>query len=287
VQRYKCVSCDHQFQSLRRPNRFINRLWEDYVWKKQSLKQLGDSLGRSMKWVRTKLDEVDQRENPINPSSVVIIADTTFWGRSYGVCVFRSPSLKRNIWWHEVESEKVAHYYYGRKILEERGWKFIGAVVDGRRGLTRVFGDIPVQICQFHQIKRVTNYLTRKPETLAGVELRELTLTLSRTIEKVFSKALESWHKKWKTFIEKKTRVQGCNRWHYTHKNVLGAYKSLERNLPYLFTYQKYPELGIPNTTNSLDGMFTQLKSKTNLHRGSRRDRRFKLISEILSGEEN
>ena len=193
MQRYKCVSCDHQFQSLRRPNRFINRLWEDYVWKKQSLKQLGDSLGRSMKWVRTKLDEVDQRENPINPSSVVIIADTTFWGRSYGVCVFRSPSLKRNIWWHEVESEKVAHYYYGRKILEERGWKFIGAVVDGRRGLTRVFGDIPVQICQFHQIKRVTNYLTRKPETLAGVELRELTLTLSRTIEKVFSKTLKSF----------------------------------------------------------------------------------------------
>jgi hypothetical protein len=221
------------------------------------------------------------------PKPTVIIADTTFWGRSYGVCVFRSPSLKKNLWWNEVESEKVAHYYYGRKIMEDRGWKFVAAVVDGRRGLAKVFEDIPVQICQFHQIKRVTNYLTRKPETLAGVELRTITLSLTKSNEKEFTEKLNDWHKKWSKFVEQKTRVEGCNRWHYTHKNIRGAYKSLERNLPYLFTYQKYPELNIPNTTNSLDGMFTQLKTKTNIHRGSRRDRRFKLISEILSGEKN
>ncbi|HEY4478754.1 MAG TPA: hypothetical protein VI981_00100, partial [Candidatus Paceibacterota bacterium] len=45
---------------------------------------------------------------------------------------------------------------------------------------------------------------------------------------------------------------------------VRGAYLSMERNLPYLFTYQKYPELNIPNTTNSLDGSFTHLKDKVN-----------------------
>lgn len=220
------------------------------------------------------------------PQETVIIADTTFWGRKYGVCVFRSPALSKNLWWNEVESEKVAHYYYGRKMLEDKGWKFVAAVVDGRRGLSKVFEDIPVQICQFHQMKRVTNYLTRKPETLAGVELRTITLCLTRSIEKEFAKMLSDWHKKWIKFIEQKTKVEGCNRWHYTHKNVRGAYKSLERNLPYLFTYQKYPELNIPNTTNSLDGMFTQLKAKTNIHRGSRKDKRFKLISEILGGEE-
>ena len=31
-------------------------------------------------------------------------------------------------------------------------------------------------------------------------------------------------------------------------------------NLPYLFTCQKYVDLGIPNMTNSLDGCFAYLK---------------------------
>jgi hypothetical protein len=41
----------------------------------------------------------------------------------------------------------------------------------------------------------------------------------------------------------------------------MAAYKSLQRNLPYLFTYKNYPDLHIANTTNLLDGgVFTQLR---------------------------
>jgi len=73
--------------------------------------------------VRNKLDAINvSMPTDIVPQTTIIVADTTFWGRSYGVCVFRSWNLKRNIWWNEVSGEKVAHYYYGRKILEERGW---------------------------------------------------------------------------------------------------------------------------------------------------------------------
>ena len=39
----------------------------------------------------------------------------------------------------------------------------------------------------------------------------------------------------------------------------------LTTNLPYLFTYQKYPELAIPNTTNALDGTFAHLKELVNI----------------------
>ncbi len=99
----------------------------------------------------------------ISPQPTVVVADTTFWGRHYGVTVFRSWNLGRNIWWQEVPSERVIHYYYGRKILGDRGWTFTAAVVDGRRGLATVFKDIPVQICHFHQLKTVTKYLTRRP----------------------------------------------------------------------------------------------------------------------------
>lgn len=250
---------------------------------RQTLSQLSDAAGKSVPWVRHRLYATTFSYTAPQPQPTIIVADTTFWGHSYGVCVFRSPTLKKNLWWNEVGSERVGHYYYGRKILEERGWTFTAAVVDGRRGLTRVFSGIPVQICIFHQVKCVTKYVTRKPETLAGQELRLIALKLKESSEQAFTKLLSDWYGRWKSFINEKTRISGCNRWFYTHKNVRSAYRSLETNLPYLFTHQKYPGLNIPNTTNSLDGMFSQLKNKVAVHRGLRRDRRYKIISEILS----
>jgi hypothetical protein len=214
----------------------------------------------------------------------VIIVDTTFWGRLYGVLVFRSWTLRKNIWWGEVASEKVAHYHYARKLLEARGWIFTAAVVDGRRGLANVFKDIPVQVCQFHQLQTVTKYLTRRPKTEAGKELRSLALTLTKTNESTFACALEAYEKKWCYFLNEKTLVLGLKRPQYTHKNVRSALRSLKTNLPNLFTYQRYPLLGIPNTTNSIDGYFAGLKKKVSAHHGLRRDRRFKVISELLSG---
>jgi hypothetical protein len=222
----------------------------------------------------------------ITPCATVLIPDTTFFGRTYGVCVFRAPHLKKNIWWTEVTKEVMATYYYGRKILEDKGWIFTAAVVDGRRGMTTVFGDIPVQICHFHQMRTVTRYLTRRPETLPGQELRQIMLELPKSNEKDFTKLLLDWKKKFPYILTDKTYITGTNRWYYTHKKVKGAYLSLERNLPYLFTYLKYPELNIPNTTNSLDGSFTHLKDKVNIHHGLREDRRYKMIEEILGGED-
>lgn len=196
--------------------------------------------------------------------------------------VFRSWDLRRNIWWQEVPSERVVHYYYGRKILEDRGWSFTAAVVDGRRGLATVFKDIPVQVCHFHQVKTVTKYLTRRPQTDAGKELRALALTLKYADEKTFTKALAAWEKKWHDFYTEKTHVTGTKHWYYTHRGVYSAYGSLKRNLPFLFTYLKYPELSIPNTTNTIDGYFASLKKKVAAHHGLRRDRRYRVICELL-----
>jgi hypothetical protein len=220
----------------------------------------------------------------ITPQPTIIVPDTTFWGRSYGVCVFRSWNLKRNIWWNEVPGEKVAHYHYGRKILEERGWVFTAAVVDGRKGLAGVFKDIPTQICHFHQMKNVTKYLTRRPKTPEGQELRAIMLRLPKSNEKEFTDLLMRWKKKWPHILTDKTYLLGTKNWYYTHKKVRSAYRSLENNLPFLFTYQKYPDLNIPNTTNTIDGYFASVKKKVAQHHGLRKDRRFKVISELLNG---
>ena len=251
------------------------------------MKQLAATAKRSHVWVREKLDAVSVSVPNITPRETVLIVDTTFWGRTYGVCVFFSKELKRAIWWHEVESERMAHYHYGRKILESKGWTFTAVVVDGRRGFLNVFKGIPLQICQFHQIKQVIKYLTRRPRTDAGRELKALVLTLTDTDEETFTNALNDWHAMWGVFIEEKTVfefVNGKKKWFYTHHKTRAAYRSLKTNLPYLFTYQKYPELSIPNTTNDLDGSFSALKKKLSVHHGLRKDRRFKVISQLLNG---
>ena len=216
----------------------------------------------------------------------MILADTTFWGAGYGVCVFRSASLKRNLCWTEVKDETAAVYAQNLKGLLERGWFITAAVIDGRRGVARVFEahGIPVQFCQFHQMKTVTKYLTRRPKTEAAQELRTLSLTLHKTNEKDFVHALNEWHTRHESFLNERSPAPHTKRgWEYTHYRLRSAYRSLKTNLKYLFTYQKYPELNIPNTTNSLDGSFSQLKKKIGAHGGLRRDRRFKMISALLA----
>lgn len=247
--------------------------------------QLAHAHKHSHVWVRKHLDTVDVPSIDCLPQPTVVIADTTFWGRTYGVCVFRSVHLKKNIWWHEVAGERMAHYRYGRAILEERGWTLLAAVVDGRRGFFNVFNDIPVQTCQFHQMKQVTKYLTRRPQTEAGRELRAIALTLAQTDVETFTTALNEWYKRWGDFINLKTVSSfsnGKTKWHYTHKTTRSAYRSLHTNLPHLFTYQKHPDLKIPNTTNALDGSFSALKKKLAVHHGLRKDRRYKVISKLL-----
>jgi len=71
-------------------------------------------------------------------------------------------------------------------------------VIDGKRGVAQVFeyAGIPVQYYQFHQVKTVTKYLTRKPKTDAARELRAVALTLSRATEQEFKNALATWYAK-------------------------------------------------------------------------------------------
>ena len=178
-----------------------------YARERRTLAQLAASTGRDVRWVRGNVYAAPRTPVRATPQPTVIIPDTTFWGQSYEVTVFRSPSLKRNLWWKEVTSERIATYREGRRALEAAGWTITAAVVDGRRGLERVFDGIPVQLCIFHQMKRVTTYLTRRPKTEAGQELRALTLRLPRSTEADFTEALAMWHERWAEFINERTDI--------------------------------------------------------------------------------
>ena len=186
------------------------------------------------------------------------------------------------MYWDEIINENSAVYWKGRTELEKQGFIVQAVVVDGKKCLKSVFLDLPVQMCHFHQIAIVTRYLTRKPKLEAGRELKEITSLLTKSNEKEFTFFLNGWFEKWEEFLKERTVNPETGEWFYTHKRLRSACRSLKTNLPYLFTYQKHPELNIPNTTNSLDGSFSNFKSLLRIHRGLRRARRYKVICEIL-----
>lgn len=194
----------------------------------------------------------------------------------------REPNLGVNLAWSWIESETKETYGELKHNLESRGFSIRGVVLDGRTGIPRVFEGIPVQICQFHQLKIIQRKLTLRPETEAGQMLLSIGLTITKKTEAVLSKELDGWYQKYQDFINEKTYVLGTKRWRYTHRRVRSAYASLKRNFRFLYTYQKYPDLNIPNTTNSLDGYWSRIKNLLSAHRGKTKERIKKIATEIL-----
>jgi hypothetical protein len=152
----------------------------------------------------------------------------------------------------------------------------------GRKGIFGMFPDIPCQLCQFHQTQIITRYLTRKPKLEAAVELRSLTLQLTKTDKKSFINALQMWKDKWDKFLNERSISATSGKSFYTHKRLRSAYFSLKRNLPYLFVFQDYMELGMPNTTNMLDGTFSDLKNKLRNHNGLNTNRKKRFVDEFF-----
>jgi hypothetical protein len=245
--------------------------------------QLANKYQKSGRWIRQQLDKAPLSKFQLLPQPVVGIADITFWGRGYGVLVFRSWDLRQNLYWTEVVTETAAVYQEARQILESIGYTFQAMILDGRKGIREVFGDIPVQICHFHQLAAIKRYLTSRPKLEAGKELRIIALALPKLNESLLGQVLEEWRAKWQEFLKERTYSEDSKHWQYTHRRIRAAFRSLKTNLPYLFTYQKYPELKIANTTNSLDGSFSHLKDLLRLHRGLMRRRRWRIIQEVLS----
>ena len=129
----------------------------------------------------------------------------------------------------------------------------------------------------------ITRYITRNPLLEAGKDLYQIIRKLATVHESDFVYYLNEWYDNWAEFLMEKTVHPETGKWHYTHRRIRSAFRSLKTNLPYLFTHQKYPELGIPNTTNGLEGVFSNLKTKLRVHAGLKRNRKIKVIDQYLA----
>lgn len=195
--------------------------------------------------------------------------------------VFKDANSKEILYKQYVKQETNKLYFKGIEEIARRGIKIQSIICDGRKGLLKLFNDIPVQMCNFHQIAIIRRYLTKKPKMQASKELWEHVLLLTKTDKESFEGGLMAWFFKWESFLnERKQDANGKSK--YVHKRLRSAYRSLKTNLPWLFTWYDYMELNIPNTTNSIDGQFAELKNKLRNHNGLSIERKRKFIDEFF-----
>jgi len=214
--------------------------------------------------------------------NVIVLMDTTYWGRSFGVMLFKDAITKENLLKYYVRYETNRLYQEGILKLQSQGYKILAIVCDGRRGLLNSFGNIPVQMCQFHQVAIIRRYITKKPRLQASIELNQVVRLMSRTDKESFEGSLNEWFYKWESFLNERTINKETGKSYYTHKRLRSAYRSLNTNFKWLFTWYDNIELGIPNTTNTIDGHFADLKNKLRNHNGLSLKRKMRFIDEFL-----
>jgi hypothetical protein len=273
---YKCYACGRQFLDTNRVD--LEELWLLYSTGKQTYVQLAERFDCSPKTIQRWLDRVFIIKRKAFSGVAVVIMDTTYFGRTFGVMVFKNSLDGIVLYKQYVRYETNALYLAGISEISRRGIDIQAIVCDGRQGLFKLFGDIPIQMCQFHQIQIVQRYLTRKPKTQPAMELKKLTLKLTKQTKDEFVNSLDNWYLRWYDYLNERSKSPSTGKTYYTHKRLRSAYLSLKRHLPYLFVFEEYKELMIPNTTNALDGQFSDLKNKLRNHNGLSKTRKMKFI---------
>ena len=174
-QRYFCSNCRKYFQRQKyKTVSKSSKIWYQYVWERQTLSTLSKRYNRSVRWLRKQISDVQINFQELAPCPVVIEADATFFNRYEGVCIFHAPKINKVLTYAFIESETALIYKTLRNNIERRGFTVLAAVIDGRKGIREVFADVPVQMCQYHQLMILRRYLTMNPRLEAGRELRTI-----------------------------------------------------------------------------------------------------------------
>jgi hypothetical protein len=59
-------------------------------------------------------------------------------------------------------------------------------------------------MCNYHQVAIITRYITKRPRLEENIELRKLTLLLTKTDKETFEYELNNWYIKYSNFLKEK-----------------------------------------------------------------------------------
>jgi hypothetical protein len=119
-------------------------------------------LAAQKRTVQRKLDLYQVKHAVKIPKKVLVLRDTNYWGINFGLMLFKGPYSKENLLWYAVKSETNPLYIKEINELKPKCFEIVSILYNGRKGLVGAFKDIPVQLCQFHQVATIRREITKK-----------------------------------------------------------------------------------------------------------------------------
>lgn len=260
-------------------------IWKQYVFEKQTLRELKEKHGKDKRTLKNVLNEYVAPQKTHFPRKVNLVADALYFGdrkekTSWCVIAFRDPKRKENLWWNFFDTETTSAYEEGRKYLESLGYEILSVTGDGFSGLREAFSGIPFQMCLVHMERLVILGTTRKPQLEAGKALLALVRSLYTIDKQSFERYLNLYIEKYRDFLNEKTLNPLTGESPFTHEPLRKAFMSLVRFTPFLFTFEK--NKNIPRTSNSIEGHFSHMRDIVEIHRGLNRKHKEKVLNSIL-----
>ena len=248
------------------------------------MSQLALKYGVNEKTIRRDLEGMHHVQKISKYKQVTIQMDTTYWGQRFGLMVIRDAVRGRVLWRKYVRHETIADYMEGVNWLKSKGFRLYGAVIDGMKGLAKALYPLPVQLCQFHQILTVRHYLTQDPDIEASKALLDIVNNITHMDKESFIGGLNEWYEKYQDVLNERVHDGRIKKKTppFMRPRLRSAYFSVKRNMPLLWTFYDRPELGLPNTNNALEGLFSELKTKVRVHSGISKENRKKLLDELI-----
>jgi len=133
-----------------------------------------------------------------------VLMDNTYFGRIFGVMVFKDSHSCQILLKKYVKYEPNKSYFSGIEEIVRRGITIQLIISDARKGLLQLFGNIPVQMYNFHQVAIIRQDLTKKPKMQASVELWKHVLLMRMTDKESSEGELADWFNKWEVFLNER-----------------------------------------------------------------------------------
>lgn len=279
--RWRCKNCQRSF------------VWEKKksghkVWLQDWVAGINSELIANKENLCSKTIQREINQFLANPPEIKIkpnqnahlLIDGTYFKRTNCLILYFDNDLKHFQLMHYTTRETKDELIKDLRVLKRSGVNVISATADGQNAvksaLKRVFPRARFQRCLVHIQRYAETYITQKPKTLAGQELKEIVSVLN-CIDNYISKMtfiarLNDWKRRHNDFLKEKTTKEDGSGWWYTHRNLRRVIYHIEHAMPDMFHYLDNPN--IPKDTNTLEGRFTDLKQKLRAHKGLRKTKR-------------
>lgn len=292
-QRFRCKDCGIFFtrsnSGVTTANRF--RWFKDWVIGRQTLSQLEKASGYSERSLNRYFSEYLSKPPllSVRPSEKVnLLIDGTYFRNDLCLIVYRDNNIKFTQLYRITTGERFEEIREDLSNLLKLGVQIESITCDGHKSLLKAIKKeckhVTVQRCLVHIQRMCRIWLTSRPKSIVGYELKNIVGVLHKIKSHddwgYWIVSLMNWYEEYESFINEKTYNQVTGEYWYKHVMIRRSFNTIKRALPNMFHYLNNDR--IPKTTNGLESFFGHLKNHLVVHRGLSKQHRKSFITWYL-----